>query len=57
MNLKNENWIVGEDYWAAPTSATCHMSQTKKPTSHAQCWYADQLGQPSSDFRMARSLK
>ena len=29
MNLDNEKWIVGEDYWAAPTCATCHMSQTK----------------------------
>ena len=29
MNLGNEKWIVGEDYWAAPTCATCHMSATK----------------------------
>ncbi len=29
MNLKSEKWIVGEDYWAAPTCATCHMSATK----------------------------
>ena len=29
MNLDNEKWIVGEDYWAAPTCATCHMSETK----------------------------
>lgn len=29
MNLENEKWVVGEDYWAAPTCATCHMSQTK----------------------------
>lgn len=29
MNLDNEKWIAGEDYWAAPTCATCHMSQTK----------------------------
>jgi len=29
MNLDNEKWIVGEDYWAAPTCATCHMSATK----------------------------
>jgi hydroxylamine dehydrogenase len=29
MNLANEKWIVGEDYWAAPTCTTCHMSQTK----------------------------
>lgn len=29
MNLDNEKWIVGEDYTAAPTCATCHMSATK----------------------------
>lgn len=29
MNLDNEKWIVGEDYYAAPTCATCHMSETK----------------------------
>ncbi len=26
MNLAAERWIVGEDYYAAPTCATCHMS-------------------------------
>lgn len=30
MNLQSNKWIVGEDYWAAPTCATCHMSATKK---------------------------
>ncbi|MCB9913755.1 MAG: hydroxylamine oxidoreductase [Planctomycetes bacterium] len=29
MNLDSAKWIVGEDYWAAPTCATCHMSATK----------------------------
>ncbi len=29
MALKNEKWIVGEDYIAAPTCASCHMSATK----------------------------
>ncbi len=29
MNMDSEKWIVGEDYSAAPTCATCHMSQTK----------------------------
>lgn len=29
MNMDNEKWIVGEDYNAAPTCATCHMSATK----------------------------
>ncbi len=29
MNLANDKWVVGEDYWAAPTCATCHMSATK----------------------------
>jgi formate-dependent nitrite reductase cytochrome c552 subunit len=29
MNLGNAKWIVGEDYSAAPTCATCHMSATK----------------------------
>ena len=30
MNLESPKWIVGEDYSAAPTCATCHMSATKK---------------------------
>jgi hydroxylamine dehydrogenase len=35
MNLDSNKWIVGEDYWHAPTCATCHMSQTKnQPVTH-----------------------
>ncbi|MFN3408182.1 MAG: ammonia-forming cytochrome c nitrite reductase subunit c552 [Limisphaerales bacterium] len=35
MNLNNAKWIVGEDYNAAPTCATCHMSATKdQPVTH-----------------------
>ena len=35
MNLDSEKWIVGEDYWAAPTCSTCHMSATKnQPVTH-----------------------
>ena len=30
MALDNNKWIVGEDYSAAPTCATCHMSATPK---------------------------
>ncbi|MFT7170199.1 MAG: hydroxylamine dehydrogenase [Paracoccaceae bacterium] len=29
MNLESNKWIVGEDYFSAPTCATCHMSETK----------------------------
>ena len=29
MNLDSNKWIVGEDYSAAPTCATCHMSATR----------------------------
>jgi len=29
MALDNPKWVVGEDYSAAPTCATCHMSATK----------------------------
>lgn len=28
MNLSGDKWIVGQDYDAAPTCATCHMSAT-----------------------------
>ena len=31
MNLDSDKWVVGEDYYEAPTCATCHMSAT--PTS------------------------
>jgi hydroxylamine dehydrogenase len=35
MALDSPKWIVGEDYTAAPTCATCHMSATKtQPISH-----------------------
>ncbi len=35
MNLSNEKWVVGEDYNAAPTCATCHMSATpEQPVTH-----------------------
>jgi hypothetical protein len=29
MNLDKSKWVVGEDYHAAPTCATCHMSATR----------------------------
>ena len=28
MNIKSDRWVVGEDYFEAPTCATCHMSAT-----------------------------
>jgi hydroxylamine dehydrogenase len=35
MNLDSSKWVVGEDYWHAPTCATCHMSATKnQPLTH-----------------------
>lgn len=35
MNLDSDNWVVGVDYIAAPTCATCHMSQTPDmPVTH-----------------------
>ena len=35
MNMDRQKWIVGEDYIAAPTCATCHMSATKDlPITH-----------------------
>ncbi len=30
MNLDAKHWVLGEDYSAAPTCATCHMSGNKK---------------------------
>jgi hypothetical protein len=35
MNLDSDEWVVGVDYTAAPTCATCHMSATKElPITH-----------------------
>jgi hydroxylamine dehydrogenase len=35
LNMDRPKWIVGEDYHAAPTCATCHMSATKdQPVTH-----------------------
>jgi hypothetical protein len=28
MNMQSDQWVVGEDYYVAPTCATCHMSAT-----------------------------
>jgi hypothetical protein len=30
MNLDSDKWVVGRDYFAAPTCATCHMSEGPK---------------------------
>lgn len=35
MNLDSDSWVLGKDYSAAPTCATCHMSATAtQPVSH-----------------------
>ncbi len=35
LNMDRPKWIVGEDYFLAPTCATCHMSATKDmPVTH-----------------------
>ncbi|RJP15626.1 MAG: hydroxylamine oxidoreductase [Candidatus Abyssobacteria bacterium SURF_5] len=35
MNLKSDSWVLGKDYFAAPTCASCHMSATKDmPLTH-----------------------
>jgi len=35
MNIDADRWVVGQDYWEAPTCATCHMSATStQPVSH-----------------------
>ncbi len=35
LNLDNPKWILGEDYTAAPTCASCHMSATpNQPVTH-----------------------
>ncbi len=35
LNMHNDSWVVGKDYTAAPTCATCHMSATpEQPVTH-----------------------
>jgi len=35
MNLEADRWVVGQDYSAAPTCATCHLAATsRQKTSH-----------------------
>jgi hypothetical protein len=35
MNLDSKHWVLGKDYSAAPTCATCHMSATTElPLTH-----------------------
>lgn len=33
MNLDSETWVLGQDYTAAPTCATCHMAATPSQES------------------------
>lgn len=33
MNLDSDSWVVGKDYYEAPTCATCHMGATTKQAS------------------------
>jgi len=35
MNIDSDSWVVGVDYYEAPTCATCHMSATpNQPITH-----------------------
>ena len=35
MNIDADRWVVGQDYFEAPTCATCHMSATpNRPVTH-----------------------
>jgi len=35
MNMNKDSWVVGKDYTAAPTCATCHMGATpNQPVTH-----------------------
>ncbi len=35
MNIDSDRWVVGQDYYEAPTCATCHMSATPtQPVTH-----------------------
>ena len=52
MNLDSKNWIVGTDYYSAPTCASCHMSATSnQPVTH------DTGGRISWTLRPAVSIK
>jgi hydroxylamine dehydrogenase len=35
LNIKGDSWVVGKDYTAAPTCASCHMGATpEQPVTH-----------------------
>lgn len=35
MNMDSDDWVLGKDYYQAPTCATCHMSATtNQPLNH-----------------------
>lgn len=56
MNLANEKWVVGEDYWAAPTCATCHMSATKsQPVTHDVGMRISWNNRPETSIRPEKS--
>jgi hydroxylamine dehydrogenase len=54
MNLDSKGtWIVGKDYAAAPTCATCHMSATKnQPITHDPAIRISWTNRPSVSLRL-----
>ena len=58
MNLKSDKWVVGVDYNAAPTCATCHMSAT--PTQNITHDVGDRISwtlRPPVSQKVDASLK
>ena len=56
MNMDNEKWVVGEDYYAAPTSDLPHVGDTQSE-GHARRRSAHQLEQPSGRLDSTRGLR
>ncbi len=53
MNLDAETWVLGKDYSAAPTCATCHMSATTKmPVTHDPRGRISWTNRPPTSKRM-----
>ena len=62
LNLDSSKWVLGEDYTAAPTCATCHMSAVRTSERRAGAGdsrrgAADQLEQPPSGLDSTRDLR
>ena len=58
MNMDSDSWVVGVDYTAAPTCASCHVSATRNQSASHDIGLRSQQRRPAGSFNLdeAKSL-